>query len=157
MASQGSPLDLQQLDPHATDRLPSIQRLPSGEEVLEILATAAQRVLRRRFRVVLLLRDAYAHLEANASALEAISQDVRTALRLLVAWAQRSYRGVSDGALVLLVAALLYFVAPIDLIPDALGALGFVDDVAVIETAVSAVRAELDRFRDWEDADTLPL
>ncbi len=156
MASQGSPLDLRQLAPHATDRLPSIQQLPSGEEVLEIFATAAQRVLRRRFRVVLLLRDAYAHLEANASALEAVSEDVRTALRLLVAWARRSYREVSGGALVLLVAALLYFAAPIDLIPDTLGALGFVDDVAVIETAVSAVRAELDRFRDWEDTDALP-
>ncbi|PSQ73637.1 MAG: hypothetical protein BRD26_00500, partial [Bacteroidetes bacterium QH_1_64_81] len=67
----------------------------------------------------------------------------------------RSYRQVSGASIVLLVAALVYLVTPVDIIPDTLGALGFVDDVAVIETAVQAVRTELDRFRDWEDTNVL--
>jgi len=127
-------------------------RSPTGQELADTLVEAARRVLRRRFRIVVLIRDAYAHLEANAGALTAVWNDVRTALRLLVAWARRSYRQVSGGALVLLVAALLYFVTPIDVIPDTLGAIGFVDDVAVIQTAVETVRKELDQFRDWEAA-----
>jgi uncharacterized membrane protein YkvA (DUF1232 family) len=105
--------------------------------------------------VVLLIRDAYAHLNANASALSAVWNDVKASLRLLVAWTRRSYRQVSGSALLLLVAALLYFVTPIDIIPDTLGALGFVDDVAVIQTAVNTVRDELDAFRDWEDTRAL--
>ena len=116
---------------------------------------AARRVLRRRFRVVLLIRDAYAHLDANADALGAVWNDVKASLRLLVAWTRRSYRQVSGGALVLLVAALLYFVTPVDVIPDTLGVIGFVDDVAVIQTAVDTVRDELDHFREWEDARAL--
>jgi uncharacterized membrane protein YkvA (DUF1232 family) len=132
--------------------VPSLPPAPSGPEVLDLLATAARQVLRRRFRVVLLIRDAYDHLTANAGALTAVRDDARTALRLLVAWAQRSYRQVSGGALVVLVAALLYFIAPVDLLPDALGTLGFVDDVAVIQSAVQTVHAELERFREWEAA-----
>ena len=56
----------------------------------------------------------------------------------------------------LLVAALVYLVTPVDIIPDTLGALGFVDDVAVVQTAIEAVRSELDRFREWEDTKALP-
>lgn len=130
--------------------------LPTGTELADTLYEAARRVLRRRFRVVLLIRDAYAHLEANAGALSAVWDDVRAVLRLLVAWARRSYRHVSGASLLLLVAALIYFVTPVDIIPDTLGAIGFVDDVAVIQTAVEAVRAELDRFRAWEETDALP-
>ena len=133
------------------NRLQTLGPLPSKEELSETLLEAARRVLRRRFRVVLLIRDAYDHLETNAGVLGAVWDDLRAALRLLVAWAQRSYRQVSPGALVLLVAALIYFVTPVDVIPDTLGALGFIDDIAVIETAVDTLRSELDRFRDWED------
>lgn len=128
---------------------------PTASRIVDSLLEAARRVLRRRFRVVLLIRDAYAHLNANASALSAVWNDVKASLRLLVAWTRRSYRQVSGSALLLLVAALLYFVTPIDIIPDTLGALGFVDDVAVIQTAVNTVRDELDAFRDWEDTRAL--
>ncbi len=128
---------------------------PSRSEVTSTLIEAARRVLRRRFRVVLLIRDAYAHLEANTGALATVWADLQTALRLLVAWTCRSYRKVSTTSLVLLVAALLYFVAPIDVIPDTLGALGFVDDLAVIQTAVETVRDELDQFRSWEEKQRL--
>lgn len=129
--------------------------LPTGQELANTLFEAARRVLRRRFRVVLLIRDAYAHLEANADALTAVWNDVQASLRLLVAWARRSYRQVSSPSLLVLVAALIYFVTPVDIIPDTLGVIGFVDDVAVIETAVEAVRAELDRFRAWEETNAL--
>lgn len=129
---------------------------PTGSEVANALIDAARQVLRRRFRVVLLLRDAYARLEANTSALGAVWEDLRAALRLLVAWTRRSYRQVSAASLVLLVAALLYFVTPIDAIPDPLGALGFADDITVIQAAVETVRDELDRFRAWEEQRALP-
>ena len=134
----------------------AVPSLPAGSELTKTLLEAARRVLRRRFRVVLLIRDAYAHLDANADALSAVWDDVRAALRLLVAWTRRSYREVSGASLLLLVAALIYFVTPVDIIPDTLGAIGFVDDVAVIQTSIDAVRAELDRFRTWEETDAFP-
>jgi uncharacterized membrane protein YkvA (DUF1232 family) len=71
-------------------------------------------------------------------------------LRLVLRWADRSYRRVSWPPLLLIVGAVLYFVVPTDLVPDVLGAIGFVDDVSVITTVVQRVRGELDRFRRWE-------
>lgn len=131
----------------------SLSRSDSSDGLFDALTDAARIVLRRRFRVVLLVRDAYDRMITNASVLEAVWDDLQTIMRLLVAWAEDSYRRVPWTPLVLMAAALLYFVLPVDVIPDFLAGIGFVDDVAVISSVVQSVRDELDRFRDWEDAD----
>ncbi|PSQ78583.1 MAG: hypothetical protein BRD35_00805 [Bacteroidetes bacterium QH_7_62_13] len=123
---------------------------PDASEVVDTLKDAAEQVLRRRFRLVLLLRNAYERMSAQPSVLSAVWTDLQTMLRLLVRWADRSYRRVGWTPLVLMVGAVLYFVVPTDAVPDALGALGFVDDVTVISMVVRRVRTELDRFREWE-------
>jgi uncharacterized membrane protein YkvA (DUF1232 family) len=123
---------------------------------LPVLADAASRVLQRRFRVVLLIRNAYERMLAHSDILSAVWRDLKTMLRLLIRWVDRSYRRVSWTPLLLIVGALLYFVVPVDTVPDALGAIGFVDDVTVISTVVEQVRHELDRFRHWEDTTPLP-
>jgi uncharacterized membrane protein YkvA (DUF1232 family) len=123
--------------------------------MLRSLLDAAQQVLSRRFRVVLLVRDAYDRMTAHPSALSAVWSDLNALLRLVVAWLQRSYQQVSWTPLVIIVGGLLYFVTPTDLIPDMFGAIGFVDDVTVISTVVHTVRDELDRFREWEQNNAL--
>jgi len=130
---------------------PDRSRSPDADEVLNVLSKAASRVLQRRFRVVLLVRRAYERMTAHSSVLSAVWQDLRTMMRLLLRWVDRSYRQVSWTPLLLIVGALFYFVTPLDLIPDALGAIGFVDDVTVITTVVQRLRGELERFRAWED------
>jgi len=119
-------------------------------ETLDVLKEAAARVLQRRFRVLLLVRNAYERMTAHSDVLSAVWTDLRTMMRLLLRWADRSYRRISWTPLVFIAGALLYFVVPADVIPDALGALGFVDDVTVITSVVQRVRHELDRFRRWE-------
>lgn len=121
-----------------------------ASDVIEVLKTAAAHVLQRRFRVVMLVRNAYDRMTSHSDVLSAVWTDLRTMMRLLLRWVDRSYRRVSWTPLILIVGALLYFVLPVDLIPDALGALGFVDDVSVITMVVRRVRDELERFRNWE-------
>lgn len=127
-----------------------LAKQPEGAEIANVLKRAAAHVLQRRFRVVMLVRNAYDRMTAHSNVLSAVWEDLRTMLRLLVRWADRSYRRVSWTPLVFIVGAVLYFVVPADVIPDALGAIGFVDDVSVITMVVHRVRDELDRFRRWE-------
>lgn len=83
--------------------------------------------------------------------------DLQAVVRLVRAWGQRKYRGVGAGTLVLLLAALMYFVSPIDAIVDAIPLLGLIDDAAVLAWVFGQVRAELDAFRTWEARRDLPL
>ena len=70
--------------------------------------------------------------------------------RLVRAYANGSYREISVGNVVLIVAAILYFVTPVDLIPDAVPGAGLVDDASVLAFVIAKLEIELDRFSAWE-------
>ena len=74
----------------------------------------------------------------------------QTMLRLVRAYYQGNYRDVDESALVVIIAAIIYVVNPLDLIPDAIPALGFLDDATVLALAVRRTRQALDDFMTWE-------
>ena len=79
-------------------------------------------------------------------------QQLRAVLRLLRAWWKGDYRQLSRVTIVTLLAAVIYFVMPIDAIPDWIVGVGFLDDAYVLGWAVNAVRKEVDEFLTWEAA-----
>ncbi len=76
--------------------------------------------------------------------------DVRTMIRLAVAVARGHYVPSTDADLVEVVAALLYIQSPIDVIPDDMPMVGYLDDVAIVGWTTRRARVELDRFLAWE-------
>jgi uncharacterized membrane protein YkvA (DUF1232 family) len=71
-------------------------------------------------------------------------------LRLLKAYYRGDYRDIPWQTMALIVAAIVYFVNPMDLIPDALFGLGFLDDAAVVGYALRSAKDDLDAFMAWE-------
>ncbi len=81
-----------------------------------------------------------------------LRDDVRLLQSLCLAWWRGEYRAISPKALVTIVAGLLYFVSPIDAIPDWLLGVGFLDDIAVLGWVLKTVADELSRFKAWRDS-----
>ena len=73
-------------------------------------------------------------------------------LRLVRAYSEGNYRDVPESKLVVIIAAIIYVVNPLDVIPDALPALGFLDDATVLALALRRSRQTLDDFMAWETA-----
>ena len=71
-------------------------------------------------------------------------------IRLIRAYATGDYRDITWQSLVIVVLAIVYFVSPIDVIPDFVPFIGFLDDALVISWAVQQVKDELDAFMAWE-------
>ena len=46
--------------------------------------------------------------------------------------------------------AVAYLVSPLDIIPDFIPLLGFVDDAAVFALVVSSFQSELDNYQEWK-------
>ncbi len=72
-------------------------------------------------------------------------------LRLIKAYASGSYRQVSWQSLLMIVAAVIYFVMPMDLVPDFLVSLGLLDDAALLGWTVKTFKKEIDDFVAWEN------
>jgi uncharacterized membrane protein YkvA (DUF1232 family) len=70
--------------------------------------------------------------------------------RLLRAYAQGEYREIPWKSLLLIVAAILYFINPIDFIPDLMPLVGLTDDFAVLFMVYKAIGADIDKFLEWE-------
>jgi len=91
-------------------------------------------------------------LAAKASnKLDDVLSPLKTSFRLIRAYAKGSYRDVSLENLGLIVAAITYFLMPIDALPDFIVALGLSDDAAILGWTFKKVADELERFRAWEN------
>lgn len=89
--------------------------------------------------------------EKSGGPLSEFWRDLKTLLRMLKAYTRRDYTHIAWGSLLLVVAAIIYFVSPIDLLPDWVPLAGFVDDAAVMVFVISQLRADLSRFTRWEN------
>jgi uncharacterized membrane protein YkvA (DUF1232 family) len=69
--------------------------------------------------------------------------------RLLKAQATGKYQ-LPARVIIILLAAIIYFINPIDLIPDFIPGLGLTDDLAVLTWVYRVAADELERFEEWE-------
>lgn len=70
--------------------------------------------------------------------------------RLASAYATGKYRDVSWKSVLIVLAAIIYFLNPIDLIPDFIPMLGLTDDFSVLLWVYNTVSKEIDKFLIWE-------
>lgn len=70
--------------------------------------------------------------------------------RLVRAYVKREYLEVPWQSLLLIVATILYFLLPMDVIPDWIVGLGYIDDAALIGWTMNTVKSDIDVFREWE-------
>lgn len=77
--------------------------------------------------------------------------------RLAKAYALGHYREVPWRAMLVLLAAVIYFLNPFDLIPDIVPVFGLTDDFAVLVWVYNAVGEEIEKFLRWEESKATPI
>ena len=70
---------------------------------------------------------------------------------LINSYAKKQYTDIPIGSIVAVVGALLYFVSPVDLIPDMIPGIGLLDDAAVVAACLSLVKIDLDAYSLWRE------
>jgi len=94
--------------------------------------------------------------EQHRGAIANIWEDLNSLVRIVRNWRSGDYREVPWRTLVFSTAAILYFLDPMDLVPDFIPVVGFIDDAAVIAWVMRAIRSDVSKFRDWEQSQPDP-
>ncbi len=69
---------------------------------------------------------------------------------LVQAYSKGEYRKVSPTTILTIIGAILYFVSPLDVVPDFIVGLGILDDAAVIGLTLKKLSAEIEEFKKWK-------
>ncbi|GAA4037061.1 hypothetical protein GCM10022409_22480 [Hymenobacter glaciei] len=134
------------------------QTPPSGNDVagsalFKKFISTAEGYIKQPTRLKSLLTDAYKKAsdknEVGTLAHEAW-ETLQTMFRLIKASISGEYTGVPTSTVAAAVAVLIYFISPIDLIPDFIPVLGLLDDVALVAWFSTTLKHEMDRFHEWE-------
>ena len=72
-------------------------------------------------------------------------------IRMIRAHINGAYRAFAPMTLIMFAFALIYFITPIDLIPDFVPALGFTDDIAVALMIMRRFSGDIEEYKQWEE------
>ncbi len=76
--------------------------------------------------------------------------DLPLLVRLLKAWKQGNYRGLSVRTIASIAVSILYVLSPVDAIPDFIPGIGLIDDAAILALLLHSLAQDLSAFRVWE-------
>jgi uncharacterized membrane protein YkvA (DUF1232 family) len=122
---------------------------------LGLVEAEAEQIAGRPSRLKELARRAQAQMSIPRSRIGSLREDLPVLVRLIRAYASGDYRTLPWKGILLATGAILYFVTPVDLIPDFIVGTGFLDDAVVVAYVIKAIRDDLTRFVAWEAANAL--
>jgi len=118
-------------------------------KTLEQAKEKADELILSRWKVVELLSQSLHKAKRNYEFLLEPWESLQILLRMVRAWLGRRYTPPMVAILGGL-AALIYFLDPLDMIPDTVPVLGYLDDTAVITAVMRMNLSAVSKFRNWE-------
>ena len=79
-----------------------------------------------------------------------LNDSLRLFIRIINAYTSKEYTYVPWKTICLIVAGLIYFIYPVDLIPDFIPVSGLIDDVALIAWIYESMQDDIEKFLEWE-------
>ena len=77
-------------------------------------------------------------------------EDVKLLISIVKDYWSGEYRTIPWWAISAIVFTLLYVVSPVDLIPDFIPVIGYLDDAAVVSVCLMLVGQELQTYKKWK-------
>lgn len=88
---------------------------------------------------------------ANSSKFEKLLSDGKLMLSLVKDYWKKTYTDIPWYAMTAIVFSLLYVLNPLDLSPDYIPIVGYIDDVTVFSFALTMVNKDLSAYKEWKE------
>lgn len=88
----------------------------------------------------------------SSSHLKRFTTDIGLFISLVKDYSQGNYRKVPYKSIAAVVAGLVYILNPIDIIPDFIPVIGYVDDAIIFAFCLKMVEKDLQTYRVWKES-----
>ncbi|WP_230679808.1 YkvA family protein [Pontibacter sp. 172403-2] len=138
---------------------------PEGKSIADSplfksILNKAEKYLKHPSQIASLLNEAFKKATAKQSvgALAAEAwESLQLLSRMIKAATSGEYKGIPTTSLVGGVAVIIYFIMPLDLIPDIIPVVGLLDDATLLAWFMSSIKSELDKYKEWEATRPIPV
>ena len=120
------------------------------QKIFDNLYKKAERIITSDSKVSELLDEVFLKIGESSEVFYKVQDSVIALSRMLSAWMKGDYRNISTKSIIAVVAALIYFVNPLDLIPDFIPVICQLDDIFVLGYLIKTLNKEIERFMAWE-------
>lgn len=116
----------------------------------------AARLLKNKERTqkVLLGAKRLCDMLCNLPFIGKLFDGVGTLCDLVMDYSRGLYDQIPVATIITLLGAIVYFVSPVDLLPDALPFVGVLDDAAIFYGVTAAANKDIERYKRWKDSNT---
>ena len=122
----------------------------SEAEANDELKKRAGRITEEDLENVISKREKIERLFFSKGPLQKFISEVKTLFSLIKDYYNGNYREIPWWSIAAVVAALIYVLSPVDLIPDFIPIIGYVDDAAVVAACLSLIRKDLEAYLLWK-------
>ena len=84
--------------------------------------------------------------------LKEFAQDVKLFFCMLKDFFTQKYTDVPLGTIMSIAGTLLYVFLPVDVIPDFIPGIGYIDDAAMIALCIKMLKSDIDKYKAWKEA-----
>lgn len=88
---------------------------------------------------------------SKGKALKSLMDQGHVMVQMVKDYVKRDYREVPYWAISAVSLALLYVLNPLDVIPDVILGVGYLDDATVVAFALRLIEKELDKYKAWKE------
>ncbi|HUM52755.1 MAG TPA: YkvA family protein [Chitinophagales bacterium] len=120
------------------------------QKIFDDLYKRAERTITSGTAVSELLDQVFLKIGETTELFYKVQDSMIALTRMLRAWMQGDYKNISTKSIIAVVAALIYFVNPLDLIPDFIPIIGQIDDIFILGYLIKMLNKEIERFMAWE-------
>jgi len=120
------------------------------EQAEEQLNKGARKVNLEKLDEVLKKQEEIENVIRTNGPLTRFLSDIKLLFGVVQDYAKGEYREIPWLSLAAIVAALVYVLSPIDIIPDWIPVVGYTDDALVMAACLAMVETDLHNYRDWK-------
>lgn len=121
-----------------------------AREVLETGYSLAEKTLKDEDSVERLLQ----RIEKKLRGIRLVGKKLATIpvlVSLVRSYTKKEYTDIPVGSIIAIVSALIYFVSPIDIVPDSIPFLGYFDDAMVVSVCWQLVESDVAEYQNWRE------
>jgi len=98
------------------------------------------------------IKEALGKAVTNKSDLEGVWAKMLLLFAVAKDYVNGDYTEIPKRSIVAILGGLIYFLSPIDVVPDFIPFLGFIDDVFILNLVYKQVIKDLERYKIWKDS-----